>query len=525
MNIIEKHMVEMPDGVKLFTIVQRPPDTGRAPVIFQRGPYENKEIDEEPLRNADLRGYCIITQHCRGTALSEGDFIPYDDERRDGLATLEWIRRQPFYGGEIYLQGVSYTSAVHLSYLSARPADVRGGWLNVMETERYNIVYRNGVLKTGLHGSWSVDMYKRNSILRKNFVAETFLTHPLAGITPYIFGEEARCIEELFLHESKDDPFWQTPPGGSEYRDAMVDLPFPLLLTGAFYDIFMEGMFDMWETMPAEIRQRSAFIVSPYDHDINGGESPLEFKDASLQKLYPEFNLDWYDHLRTGAPLKFIQPGKTTYYPCFGSEWRTRDFLTDGDKAWTLYLNDGTLDTSPGPGGARHYVYNPAAPARFLGGLCHTFGGMKEQDPPNSRYDILSFMGAPVEARHLFEGRGSVRLRVRSDRPDTGFYVRLSVVKGGKTWPLRSDITSLGRQHPGYQPGEEVWLDFELAPHAYWLEPGDRLRLDVSSSCFPHFLPHTNRCGIQALQTGADIARNTIVLGCSSMTLHENTQG
>lgn len=260
MNIIEKHMVEMPDGVKLFTIVQRPPDTGRAPVIFQRGPYENKEIDEEPLRNADLRGYCIITQHCRGTALSEGDFIPYDDERRDGLATLEWIRRQPFYGGEIYLQGVSYTSAVHLSYLSARPADVRGGWLNVMETERYNIVYRNGVLKTGLHGSWSVDMYKRNSILRKNFVAETFLTHPLAGITPYIFGEE-------------------------------------------------------------------------------------------------------------------------------------------------------------------------------------------------------------------------------------------------------------------------VWLDFELAPHAYWLEPGDRLRLDVSSSCFPHFLPHTNRCGIQALQTGADIARNTIVLGCSSMTLHENTQG
>ena len=93
MNIIEKHMVEMPDGVKLFTIVQRPPDTRRAPVIFQRGPYENKEIDEEPLRNADLRGYCIITQHCRGTALSEGDFIPYDDERREteSLAALHHL--------------------------------------------------------------------------------------------------------------------------------------------------------------------------------------------------------------------------------------------------------------------------------------------------------------------------------------------------------------------------------------------------------------------------------------------------
>ena len=223
--------------------------------------------------------------------------------------------------------------------------------------------------------------------------------------------------------------------------------------------------------------------------------------------------------------MDVIQPGKVAYFPCFGREWRFAEFLEDGDKTWTLHLNDRTLDASPGPGGERRYVYNPAAPAKFTGGVCNNFGGMRAQDPPDSRYDILSFLSAPVEARHLFEGGGSVRLRVKSDRPDTGFYVRLSVVKGDKTWSLRDDITSIGRQHPEYRPGEEVWLDFQFAPHAYWLEPGDRLRLDVSSSCFPHFLPHTNRRGIQALQTGADIANNTVVLGCSTVRLHENTRG
>ncbi len=523
MNIVEKHMVEMPDGIRLFTLVQLPSGGGRFPVIFMRGPYGSKELNEEALRNADLHGYAMVTQHCRGTPLSEGDFIPYDNERRDGLAALEWVRSRPFYGGEIYLQGGSYTGAVHLSYLDTHLPDVRAGYLNVAECERYNIVYRNGAFKCGLHGGWAVSMYKKNSILRKRFVSETFLTHPLAGSTRHIFGETAPCIEELFLHESPDDPFWRTPAGGSEYRQAMRNAEIPLLLTCAFYDIFTEGMFDMWESLPADIRRRSAMIVTPYDHDILGNAAPIRFENASLMERCPDYVFAWFDHIRTGKPLDFIQPGNITYFPCFGREWTSREFLRNGDRTWTLHLNDHTLDPGPAAGGEISYVYNPFAPATFKGGVCNNFGGMAEQDPPNSRYDIVSFLGSPIETRRLIEGRGTVRLRVTSDCPDTGFYVRLSVLKGDKTWSLRDDITSLGRQHPDYRPGEAVWLDFRFAPHAFWLEPGDRLRLDVSSSCFPHFLPHTNRRGIQALQTGAGIANNAVVLGCSTLTLHEST--
>ena len=36
--------------------------------------------------------------------MSEGDWIPYDSERADGLAMLEWVRRLPWYNGEIFVE-------------------------------------------------------------------------------------------------------------------------------------------------------------------------------------------------------------------------------------------------------------------------------------------------------------------------------------------------------------------------------------------------------------------------------------
>ena len=60
MNIVEKHWVEMPDGVKLFTIVQRPAEGGRFPAIFMRSPYHAPVVDEEALRKEDLNCLVIV---------------------------------------------------------------------------------------------------------------------------------------------------------------------------------------------------------------------------------------------------------------------------------------------------------------------------------------------------------------------------------------------------------------------------------------------------------------------------------
>lgn len=521
--VIETHRVTMKDGKRLFTIVKKPSSEGRFPTILRRTPYDSPENEGEALLKSETRDYVVIEQQCRGTARSEGEFVPYVDERSDGLATLDWIRRQPFYNGEIYPQGGSYLASVHHAYLDTHPADVPTADLAVQDCDQYNVLYRNGFYKTGLAGSWGARHYKAASIRDRAFCDETFLTRPLAGITESVFGERAATLEESLLHEDRDDPYWQTPEGGVAYRDAVSSFDKPLLLTTAFYDLYTEGVFAMWGSLREEVRAKSVLIVTPYAHDYEGSTAACHFENASLSFQCPHVGLAWFDHIRGKAPLpSFLRPGEIVYFPVFGREWRYADFLRDGAVPWRLFLNEGlVLGERQGPDGAISYPYNPAAPARFNGGVCNGWGGMQVQSPPNSRYDIKSFLGAPIEGHHLMEGSGHVRLQVRSDRPDTCFYVRLSVIKDGKAWALRDDITSLRRQHPGYRPGETVALDFTFGPHAYWLEEGDRLRLDVSSSCFPYYLTHTNRVGTQALQTGADIAHNTIVLGRSELTLHE----
>lgn len=42
---------------------------------------------------------------------------------------------------------------------------------------------------------------------------------------------------------------------------------------------------------------------------------------------------------------------------------------------------------------------------------------------------------------------------------------------------------------------------------------GEKLRIDISSSAYPHYVRHTNHKGLFSEQTTAKIADNTVILG------------
>lgn len=147
----------MPDGVPLYTYGAAPAGGGSCPIILTRTPYvQDAPVDlaqyAEIQRDAIQRGYAVLTQHCRGCGRSEGEWIPYEAERADGLAWLDWVRTLPFYNGEIFLSGGSYPASVHLLYIDTNPADVKGAVLCAQDCNRYNILYRNGFFKWSLHG-------------------------------------------------------------------------------------------------------------------------------------------------------------------------------------------------------------------------------------------------------------------------------------------------------------------------------------------------------------------------------------
>ena len=524
----EYQEVQLPshDGVKLFTQIFTPSEDFKGPLLIMRSPYVT-DAPPPPLHtgliaNLLLAGYGVISQHCRGCGKSEGICVPYNNERGDGLALLEWVRKQPFYDHEIYLAGGSYLASVHFSYLNAIGDDVKGAILEVQDCNRYNILYRNGFFKCGLHGKWAVGMYKKNQLKVKNFSEDTFRTFPLSNFSKGVFNEERTFLDDEFSHPDPDDPFWETPNGGGEYKTALDDLKIPVLFTTGFYDIYTEGVFDMWAKLAPEARAKCALVVTPYAHGYLGtGNQVITYENGGLEQMWPNFKVDWLNAIRENREPAFVTRGNITWHAQFEGVWRTAPHLENGGKELTFFLNDSSaLDAVSGEEKPITYTYNPYDPATFKGGCCNNFDGQQLQAAPNSRYDVISFLTAPAAEEMVFQGRGKVLLKAATDCEDTCFYARLSIVNSkGECYCMRDDIVSVARQYPRYQKGETVELELNFAPNAFKLSQGEQLRLDISSSCWPYFLPHRNKKGDAVTLETAAIARNTIFTGSSKLIL------
>ena len=515
-----EEMVAMPDGVELYTFGIRPPEGMKCPIVVVRTPYvKEKPIDREEHLHSQrrnlARGYAYVHQHCRGCGMSGGDWIPYQNERGDGLAFLEWVRKLPWYNGEIYLQGGSYLSSVHFAYLDANPPDVKGASLIVQDVNRYNIVYRNGFFKAGLHGNWFVKGYKKKNHGLRRDGSVKFRDFPLAAFSQRYWGEEVTVLDNVISHPDRDDPYWRSdmPGSGAEYRRALLDSTMPVLLQTGFYDIYTEGICDMWRELPPGRRANCALVIDACDHggrtsnEMKG--SPGEFpggerKDAGISPL------DWFDYCRTGRPCTNAAPGRMRYYALWENRWKDAETLSNGARCIRLPLGSGV----------RSWRYDPKRPLPDFpgsGGIC--FGGMRRQPPPDFRDDVVSFVLPEVGETLDVRGRMECRLAVKSDCEDTCFYVRVSVKKADGGWYLlRDDIRSLCADGCGYRPGDMKEVGFRFADHAFRLEKGDRLRVDVSSGN-SQFAPHGNVKGPQHLVAEPRIARNAVDASSSSLVV------
>jgi predicted acyl esterase len=105
--------VPMPDGVALLGDHYRPAGAAGAdrplPVVLIRSPYGRAGLTGHLLA-APLarRGFQVFIQSTRGTFGSGGQFRPFLPERDDGLATVAWLREQPWCDGQVSMVGASY---------------------------------------------------------------------------------------------------------------------------------------------------------------------------------------------------------------------------------------------------------------------------------------------------------------------------------------------------------------------------------------------------------------------------------
>ena len=496
------------NGAELFTVVCLPQSCGTFPTVIYRNPYVDAaeqqtegEICTDKLREYKSwldHGYAVVFQHCRGRGKSSGDCVPYIYEREDGLFLQDWIRKQPFYNGELYLYGRSYTSSVH--FVTAPFADdIKGAVLEVQDCERYNLNYRNGVYKMGLTGGWYVSMYKKKSILKKNFSPASYNMLPLSDFSKTVFDENAEDFDEILKHPDKNDAFWNTRYGGGEAHEAIKHANIPILLVTGFYDIYTGGIFDMWNSLDEQTKSKSALAVHPFDHGGLGKNQPVCFENGVLNDAFNDYTIRWLNAIR-GKEAAPFEKGKVTYYKLFGNAWCT-DAFENPDKTQSIPLGKGVVT----------YRYNPYDPATFKGGLSTNFGGSAWQDPPNSRYDIISVYTPEFAEDTFIKGKMKAKLKVKSDCEDTCFYIRISLCKAEGDYGLRDDINQISNFCANYIPNNEVEMEFSFDEHAFVIHKGEKLRIDISSSAYPHYVRHTNHKGLFSEQTTAKIANNTVI--------------
>lgn len=502
---IREELVPMSDGVRLYTRCATPKGVEKCPTVFIRTPYEGANGgvphglasygEGSAARRFIEHGYAVVLQHCRGKGDSEGLCIPYaKEERTDALETLDYIRALPTYNGEIFVTGGSYLATVHLSYLSAKPHDIKGACLEIQTDRLFFRNYRNGLnYKLNNIGWWS------SMVSRKYPQCDLSAAFRLPYIeaAQRVFGEEVPAFTDTLIHNTPDE-FWQR----DEKWNVMETLEIPTLLVEGWYDFYVEGMTDMWRRMPEETKKRSAMLIGPYGHATSVGakfEYPLP-----CGNLPPDYAVEWFDSIREGRPYLYAECGKVRYYSIGADAWREGEYPPGAPQSHRLYLGAQTLSEQPTRGVAIRYRYDPASlenPFRSFGIFrAHKAGSIES---------VLSFVGEPVGTAHSYFGSVRVHLTVSSDCEDTAFFVRLYLVEGEEAYNLTEALGGLTYLAGEYTPGTAVEIDLETPPIAFTLKEGMRLRVDIASET-GNYLPHPNVKGHFAYVTEQRIATNTV---------------
>ncbi len=237
--------VPMPDGVVLLAD-HWAPRTGAAglPLALLRSPYGRGSLIGAGLaRPLAERGFQVLLQSVRGTFGSGGMFDPMRREREDGLATLEWVVKQPWFGGSIVLCGLSYLGYVQWAVADRLPPEVKAIIPQVTDSALTLEFLRPDGLSLETPFAWGVlvaGQERRGAFLRQGLQARktqrALRTLPLGTADVAAIGRRSNYIQDILACDA-GNPRWT----GIDHRDLVSGVTVPVSSVGGWYDIFLPG--------------------------------------------------------------------------------------------------------------------------------------------------------------------------------------------------------------------------------------------------------------------------------------------
>lgn len=549
----------MSDGVMLSTDLWIPEVPGPRPTLLVRLPYSKDlfpaaEIDYPTMPNIFAlleAGYAIVYQDCRGTGRSGGVFDPGLAEGRDGAQTIAWLREQDWCDGRIGTFGHSYLGMTQWLTAVEEPPGLCAIAPSLAGTDPYRSCWYSPGGALSWHAIW--------------YWASLMLTLPTTLTAEHSAGAEVLAGEGMallagaeehltrlpmadqpvlakvwpwwnqMLEHTRRDEYW-TERSAIERLDSVG---VPALHVAGWFDIFAGDMVATF-VRSRQLRGPQAgdrLVIGPWDHMHFSADYPdRQFGLAGSLPVVDVTGLhrEFFDqHLLGIAPDQ--EPAPVKIFVMGIDQWRDEpdwpvpgttptDFFLRSERGANTVHGDGALSTDPAPTRTDTFVYDPADPVPSLGGRLMApavlnQAGPADQRPVAEREDVLCYTTDPLEDPLEVTGQVGAVLYVSTSAADTDITGKLlDVHPDGRAIYLTDGIVRL-RHRAGVhtvapvEPGQVYEISMDLGVTSNVFLPGHRIRLEVSSSCFPRYDRNLNTGGVNIEAGQPVVATNGVHLG------------
>lgn len=552
--------IAMPDGTRLAATLYRPRRAqGPLPTVYVRLPYDRRRYAEALGEGMFFarHGYAVLVQDVRGKFDSEGDdFVPWRHATQDGVATLDWIVRQPWSNGKVGTIGCSalgelqyaLARANHPAHAAMVPMAAGGAAGRVSGRAAYFGAFEGGVLQLAATTGWFSKHGVRNGHgpwPEKLETADSLRQWPVLDAVRRV-RPGANAYEE-FLQTSLGDPRWRE-------MDYVFDgdrTATPALVIDTWGDPSIDGTLALAEAVRRDSPDmaRQHVVIAPgnhCEHELVAGMGRfgvLPVRNAA--QPYREWYLAWFDHWLRGRGDRLAKLPPYLFFVLNEQRWLGSTSWPPAEsrvQPWYLgsrgHANgrdgDGVLSLQPSRDTrSDEFLYDPRDPVPSRGGPVCCAGdpairsGPEDQRDVETRQDVLVYTSAPLRSPLRIAGPLRAQLVVSSSAPDTDFIARLvHVWPDGRATSIQEGALRAryrdGVERPSLMtPGKRYVLDVPMRSIAYLVPRGHRLRLDITSSSFPRLERNLNTGGRNYDETEPAKALNRVFHGGDAVSFVE----
>ena len=511
-KITEEFDVSIPmrDGVKLNSIIVKPVTNQNLPSILLRTPYLTVPGYFEKLIN-DARffasnGYVFIIQNCRGKNGSEGIFYPFKNDGEDGYDTIKWIINQKWSNGSVGTIGASYSGWNQWKTAILNPPGLKTMITIVsLPDPVYNVPYQNGALVLWM-AEWLAMVEGKINIPTNIYNTEKLLKHLPLKTMDRLFGWDSKIWKDWIEHSILDD-YWKE----TFYEDKLDKIKIPVLHISGWYDDDIIGTHKNYYSIThnKNYNDKEYFqklIIGPWPHKVNTNNNwEIDFGPHAFVDLR-KIELNWFDKYLKNKNINLINNYPVEIFIMGENKWANeKKWPPENVKYINYYLHsegranslfgDGILnDRLPNNEKNDEYDYDPMNPVPHIHNPLNLDAeGPFDQRAIEMRNDVLVYQTETLNYNLRIAGDIFLKLYISSSAKNTDFWAQITdVYPNGYSMHLTENIIRCkfrnGLENEEYfDPNKITACNIDLWVIANTFLKGHRIRLDISSSCFPKY--------------------------------------